>query len=180
MDNYFWWCMAVCVHAGESCWFDWKYVDSDSNHKIWNFIKGTIQYLIASLALADCVNFLATPFECIAFSNILNTDNYRDKRLMNIACYLLSVFGIVSFYGNACHIFVVALERFLSINFPLKSLNIISIFSTKLLCVIVWLVIIFKLGIDFVLFNNGLGFEFCLWNIVFKPGIYNFSIIILL
>ena len=28
--------------------------------------------LIGSLALADCINFLAAPFECIAFSNTLD------------------------------------------------------------------------------------------------------------
>ena len=44
--------------------------------------------LIGSLALADCMNFLAAPFECIAFSNTLDMSIPPDKEPMNIACYL--------------------------------------------------------------------------------------------
>ncbi len=134
--------------------------------------------LIASLSLADCINFLAAPFECILFFPVSNIETSRGKKVMNIACYLLTVFGIVSFYGNACHIFIIALERFLSINFPLKALQIITLHSVKRTCAFVWFMIFVKLGADFVFLNNGMGFENCLWTNVFKPGVYNFTIVV--
>lgn len=133
--------------------------------------------LIGSLALADCMNFLAAPFECIAFSNTLDMSIPSDEELMNIACYLLSIFGILSFYGNACHIFVIALERFMSVNFPLFMRGKVTVRSAKITALTVWIVIVLKLTMDFALLNNGMGFDFCLWQMVFSYKMYDYTII---
>ncbi len=133
--------------------------------------------LIASLALADCTNFLAAPFECIAFSNTLDMTVEKDLKLMNISCYLLSIFGIISFYGNACHIFIIALERFMSVNFPLFMRGKVTVRSARVAAATVWTLVLVKLGVDFIFFNNGLGFPFCLWQMVFSNRMYDFSII---
>ncbi len=139
--------------------------------------KDPSNILIASLAVADCTNFLAAPFECITHSNVLVMEEPSDKKLMNIACYLLSIFGILSFCGNVCHIFIIALERFLSVNFPLFMRGKLTVGSAKITAVSVWCLIFVKLSFDFIFLNNGMGFSSCLWHKVFRHGSYNYTIL---
>lgn len=143
--------------------------------KLW---KQPTNIWVASLAVADCMNFLAAPFECIVLSNVLNVAKPSHLRLMNICCYILSIFGILSFCGNISHIFIIALERFLSVNFPLYMRGKLTIRSAKITAFVTWSLIIVKLTLDFIFLNNGMGFSFCLWHMVFKHEMYNNTILI--
>ncbi len=131
---------------------------------------------IASLAIADCTNILASPFECIIFCRLLDWTDPHDKQILGISCYLATLFGIISWYGNAFHICLIAFERFLSVNFPLKMLGKVTKGRAKKVCLILWILIIIKFAIDFVFFNNGMNFNYCQWQVVFQPLIYNNAI----
>ncbi len=131
---------------------------------------------IASLAAADSVNFLAAAPEFLVYSNLLNMQKPEQLKIMNIACYIVCVFNIVSFYGNFCHIFVIAMERFLSVNFPLLMKTKLTTGKAKIVCITLWILIALKLAGDFIFFNSGLGFPFCLWRLAFKPKHYIYSV----
>ena len=129
---------------------------------------------IGSLALADSINFGAVPFEIFTlYPYILDISKPEDKRIMNIGCYGMSIFGIISFWGNGWHIFIIAAERFLSINFPLFMRSKVTVKSAKITVSILWTFIITKITFDFIFLNNGFGFDYCTWDLVLEYRIYD-------
>ena len=53
----------------------------------------------------------------------------------------------------------------------------VTVRSAKITALTVWIIIVLKLTMDFALLNNGIGFDFCLWQMVFSYKMYDYTII---
>lgn len=99
----------------------------------FSYLQTSNNVLIVSLAVADILANLSAPFTAALSSVSSIGDTWK------IVCHFKSLFDRLGKFMNNLNIFVISLDRVMSITFPIKYLNIVNMKLAQKIVVFIWL-----------------------------------------
>ncbi len=107
---------------------------------VWRniFLQTANNVLIASLSVADVFTSLNGPISMLLYLGNKHLNESEHKVLLSWACVLKTLLDLFGMAGNVGSIFLIALDRFISVTFPIKYLSTISKKKVSTLVLVLW------------------------------------------